>query len=156
MRCKDVQNTSPWAVLWRLLKIMLANFHNFHALFSAKQSFITTLYSRGPGFTAHILNFFAQTYNLLLLSKLIISEPLLEYSWHRCWTCSLRCLNLSSMSCSDPLLLRMLRLLTVSEILAIAETEARLERCRGRGETQRTVWRRTEMIRSTHSNWGCW
>ena len=61
------------------------------------------------------------------------------------------------MSSSDPLLLMMLRLLTLSEILAImVDTGARLERggrWRGGGEIQRTVWRRTEVMKRTHSNW---
>ncbi len=63
------------------------------------------------------------------------------------------------MTSDDLLVLMMLRLFTVSEILIMVEleTEARLERtrgasCRGGGETQRTVWNSTEVMRITHSN----
>ena len=63
------------------------------------------------------------------------------------------------MTSVDLLVLMMLRLLTVSEILIMVEleTEARLERtlgasCRDGGETQRTVWNNTEVMRITHSN----
>lgn len=63
------------------------------------------------------------------------------------------------MASDDLFVPMMLRLFTVSEILAMVElvTRARLERTRGAsssggGETQSRVWSVTEVTRITHSN----